>query len=393
MTNTETKETAARGLSDPLPLARDLIRCASVTPEDGGALDVLSAALENLGFTCHRLRFEEPGTDPVENLYARLGQAAPNFCYAGHTDVVPVGQGWTTDPFTAEVRDDHVYGRGAADMKSAIACFVGAVARYVEDRGEPSGSISLLITGDEEGPAINGTRKVLEWLRKHGETLDVCLVGEPTNPTTLGEMVKIGRRGSLNGRLTVLGTQGHAAYPHLADNPIPVLMRLLVALTEKPLDEGTDTFQPSTLTLTSIDVGNPAPNVIPAEARAAFNIRFNDRHTGDSLATWLNQTLTEAAGDTAFELDIHVSGESFVTPPGPFSDLVVRAIKDVTGRTPELSTSGGTSDARFIKDACPVCEFGGIGQTMHKADERMALSDLEALTEIYQHILNGYFAS
>ncbi len=393
MNNSEKTEAAASLLANPLPLARDLIRCASVTPEDAGALDVLAAALEELGFTCHRLRFEEPGSEPVDNLYARRGTAAPNFCFAGHADVVPVGQGWAMDPFAAEVRDDVLYGRGAADMKSAIACFVGAVARLLDAHGEPKGSISLLITGDEEGPAINGTRKVVDWLAEREESLDVCLVGEPTNPTDLGEMVKIGRRGSLNGQLAVLGTQGHAAYPHLAENPIPELMRLLAALTETPLDEGTDTFQQSTLTITSVDVGNPAPNVIPAEARAAFNIRFNDRHSGDSLSDWLRQTLTDAAGTTTFELDIQVSGESFVTPPGPFSELVVQAVKDVSGRTPELSTSGGTSDARFIKDACPVCEFGGIGQTMHKADERMALTDLENLTEIYRHVLTGYFAS
>ena len=393
MTDLENSETTAIALANPLPLARDLIRCASVTPDDAGALDTLSAALENLGFTCHRLRFEEPGTDPVDNVYARLGTSGPNFCYAGHTDVVPVGQGWTMDPFAAEVRDDHLYGRGAADMKGAIACFVAAVARHLEAHGEPKGSISLLITGDEEGPAINGTRKVLDWLSEKGESLDVCLVGEPTNPTTLGEMIKIGRRGSLNGRLTVLGTQGHAAYPHLAENPIPELMRLLDVLTDSPLDEGTETFQPSTLTLTSVDVGNTAPNVIPAEARAAFNIRFNDRHSGDSLSGWLRQTLADAAGNTAFELDVQISGESFVTPPGALSDLVVQAVQDVTGRTPELSTSGGTSDARFIKDACPVCEFGGVGQTMHKADEQMALADIEDLTEIYRRVLNGYFAS
>ncbi len=393
MTTDGPNQTALAALTDPLPLARDLIRCASVTPQDGGALQVLETALSSLGFTCHRLRFEEPETAPVENLYARLGHSGPNFCYAGHTDVVPVGTGWTVNPFAADVIEDHLYGRGASDMKGAIACFIAAVAQYVEQNGAANGSISLLITGDEEGPAINGTRKMLDWLADRGETLDVCLVGEPTNPAHLGEMIKIGRRGSLNGVLTVIGTQGHAAYPHLADNPIPALLRLLTALTQEPLDEGTDTFQPSTLTLTSVDVGNTASNVIPAEARATFNIRFNDRHSGASLTDWLHQTLAKAADGTAYELDVHISGESFVTPPGAFSDLVANAVKTVTGKTPELSTSGGTSDARFIKDVCPVCEFGMVGLTMHKADERASLADLTSLTEIYRRVLDGYFVS
>lgn len=377
-------------LSDPLALAQALIRCPSVTPEDAGALDVLESALSSLGFECHQLLFEEPGTAPVNNLYARLGTDGPNFCYAGHTDVVPVGNGWTVDPFSAEVMDGNLFGRGASDMKSAIACFIAAVAKFTAE-GKQAGSISLLITGDEEGPAINGTTKVLDWLKNKGETLDVCLVGEPTNPTKLGEMIKIGRRGSLNGKLKVYGTQGHAAYPHLADNPIPTLMQLLEALTKTPLDEGTETFQPSTLTLTSVDVGNTATNVIPAEARAAFNIRFNDLHSGDSLTAWLNETLEQAAGGAAFDLNLTVSGESFVTPPGPLSDLIAGAVQDVTGRTPELSTSGGTSDARFIRAACPVCEFGLVGLTMHKSDERTSLEDMQQLTDIYHRILTGYF--
>lgn len=384
---------APADLTDPLPLARDLIRCASVTPEDAGALAVLETALRTLGFTCHRVRFEEDGTDPVENLYARLGTDSPNFCYAGHTDVVPVGQGWTKDPFAAEVSGDTLFGRGAADMKGAIACFVAATAQFLESHGTPAGSISFLITGDEEGPAINGTKKVLDWLAERGETLDACLVGEPTNPMALGDMIKIGRRGSLNAKITVLGTQGHAAYPHLADNPIPVLLRILSALTAAPLDDGSETFEPSTLTLTSVDVGNEATNVIPGEARAALNVRFNDLHTGEGVAQWIRQTVNEAAEGAAVETDIRISGESFVTPPGPLSDLVSTAVTAVTGRTPELSTSGGTSDARFIQAACPVCEFGMIGQTMHKADERAALSDLQHLTAIYRKVLDGYFAA
>lgn len=391
MTNSAASSAVA-ALVDPLPLARDLIRCPSVTPEDAGALDVLTTALEALGFECHRLQFEEPGTAPVHNLYARLGNSGPNFCFAGHTDVVPVGTGWTVDPYTAEVIDDHLYGRGAADMKGAIACFTAAVARSLKASGQPTGSISLLITGDEEGPAINGTKKVLNWLEDRGEALDACLVGEPTNPTHLGEMIKIGRRGSLNGKLTVYGTQGHAAYPHLADNPIPIMLRLLTALTAEPLDSGTETFQPSTLTLTSVDVGNDATNVIPADARAAFNIRFNDNHSGESLSAWLNKTLDQAADGADFALDIQISGESFVTPPGPLSDLVSQAVTEVTGKTPELSTSGGTSDARFIRAACPVCEFGMVGQTMHKADERASMSDLEDLTKIYGLIIDRFFA-
>ena len=377
-------------LNDPLPLAQDLVRCASVTPENAGALQVLETALTALGFTCHRLIFEEAGTEPVENLYARRGDSGPNFCFAGHMDVVPVGGGWSVDPFAADVIDECLYGRGAADMKGAIACFVSAVARHLDRSGNPAGSISLLITGDEEGPAINGTRKVLDWLADRGETLDVCLVGEPTNPTYLGEMIKIGRRGSLNGHLTVIGTQGHAAYPHLADNPIPTLLKLLAAITAEPLDDGTEIFQSSTLTLTSVDVGNSASNVIPADARAAFNIRFSDRHSGESLTQWLNQSLAKAADSAAYELNVQISGEAFVTPPGEFSDLVASAVKDVTGKTPDLSTSGGTSDARFIKDVCPVCEFGMVGLTMHKADERASIADLESLTEIYRRILDGY---
>lgn len=391
MTTAADQSTAA--LSDPLPLARDLIRCPSVTPDDAGALDVLEKALTALGFDCQRLHFEEAGTAPVDNLYARLGKAGPNFCFAGHTDVVPVGQGWTVDPFAADIIDDHLYGRGAADMKGAIACFTAAVARHIQTAGAPAGSISFLITGDEEGPAINGTKKVLRWLQDRGETLDVCLVGEPTNPVRLGDMIKIGRRGSLNGKLTVLGTQGHVAYPHLADNPITSLIRLLGALTASPLDDGTETFQPSTLTLTSVDVGNDATNVIPGEARAAFNIRFNDSHSGESLTTWLQDTLDAAADGADYTLDISVSGESFVTPPGDLSALVSEAVQHVVGATPELSTSGGTSDARFIRSACPVCEFGMIGLTMHKADERAAIADLKNLTEIYHRILERYFSA
>ncbi len=381
---------SSAALTDALPLAQALIQRPSVTPRDEGALDVLETALKSLGFVCERMRFEGGG-DAIDNLYARLGTASPNFCFAGHTDVVPVGNGWTVEPFAGQVIDGNLYGRGAADMKGAIAAFVAGVARFLKD-GKPKGSISLLITGDEEGDAVNGTVKMLERLAGRGETLDVCVVGEPTNPTKLGEMIKIGRRGSLTAKLTVHGTQGHSAYPHLSDNPIPRLMQMLTAITAKPLDEGTAHFQSSTLALTTIDVGNPATNVTPAAAHAGFNIRFNDLHTGASLGTWLRETFDAIAKDH-YDLAIKISGESFLTPPGGLSDLVADAVKAVTGLTPELSTTGGTSDARFIKNACPVCEFGMVGVSMHKADEHCAVADLENLSAIYHKILARYFGA
>lgn len=373
-------------------LAQALIRCPSVTPEDGGSLATLQQALEGLGFECHRLTFSAEGTPDVDNLYARLGADAPNFCFAGHTDVVPVGErdSWSVDPFGAELIDGVLYGRGAADMKGAVACFTAAVSRFLSRRGRDfGGSISLLITGDEEGPSINGTVKVLHWLEARGEKLDACIVGEPTNPAQLGEMVKIGRRGSLSATLTVRGVAGHTAYPHLADNPLPRLVRMLSAIAETPLDEGTDHFQPSNLQLTSVDVGNPATNITPERAEARFNVRFNDLHTGASLTEWLRTRFDEVGGD--YELDVQISGEAFLTPPGALSDGIAGAIERVTGGRPELSTTGGTSDARFIKDYCPVAEFGLVGQTMHKTDERVAVADLEVLTDIYEAMLDGYF--
>ena len=379
---------------DAVDLAQALIRCPSVTPEDGGALATLQGALEPMGFVCHRMTFSDKGTPDVDNLYARLGTEGPNFCFAGHTDVVPLGnpESWTVDPFGAEVIDGVLYGRGATDMKGAIACFAAAVSRFLAKRGGNfGGSISLLITGDEEGPSINGTKKVLGWMTERGESIDACLVGEPTNPNRLGEMVKIGRRGSISGTLTVRGVQGHTAYPHLADNPLPRLVRMLAAITEPPLDDGTDHFQPSNLQLTSIDVGNPATNVIPGAASAKFNIRFNDIHTGAGLVTWLRERFDAVGGD--YELDTHLTGEAFLTPPGELSGLIAEAVERATGVTPDLSTTGGTSDARFIKDHCPVAEFGLISQTMHKVDERVALEDLAALTEIYEAVLDGYFST
>ena len=387
---------------EPVALAQALIRRPSVTPVDAGALDVLREALDALGFDCHVMTFSAPGTDDVTNLYARLGTDAPNFCFAGHTDVVPTGdtENWNLDPFAGEIVDGALFGRGAADMKSAIAAFVGAVDRFCAAHGEPAdwpraGSISLLITGDEEGPAINGTRKVLEWLAARNETIDACVVGEPTNPAELGDMIKIGRRGSINASVTVHGTQGHTAYPHLADNPVHRLLDMLQAITADPLDTGSDHFQPTTLQISSVDVGNPATNVIPASAAARFNIRFNDHHTAQSLTDWLHEKFSIALGEGAarYNLDIHITGESFLTPPGPLSDLLTSAIEQVTGHTPELSTTGGTSDARFIKDYCPVAEFGLVGQTMHQANENVACADIDTLSEIYQAVLEKYFAA
>ncbi|MDJ0951336.1 MAG: succinyl-diaminopimelate desuccinylase [Alphaproteobacteria bacterium] len=387
--------TAKTGDIDTIDLTRALIRCPSVTPQDAGALDVLQAALERLGFACHRLAFGgADGTDRVDNLYARLGMAAPNFCFAGHTDVVPIGHrdDWAADPFSAEIRDGHVYGRGAADMKGAIAAFVAAVGGFLAARnGTFDGSISLLITGDEEGPAVNGTAKVLDWLHQRGETIDMCLVGEPTNPHRMGEMIKVGRRGSLNGLLTVEGTKGHVAYPEKADNPVPRLIALVSALTAAELDDGSAYFQPSNLEITSIDVGNTASNVIPPRAWARFNIRFNDRHSGASLDRWLRETLDKAADGAAYKLEIEVSGESFYTPPGALSEAVAAAAEDVLGRRPAFGTSGGTSDARFIRKFCPVAEFGLVGETMHKVDERIAIADLEALTRVYRGVLGRLF--
>ncbi|RED48049.1 succinyl-diaminopimelate desuccinylase [Aestuariispira insulae] len=379
---------------DPVKLAQQLIQCPSVTPHEGGALDLLQSVLEDLGFTCTRLPFQEEGTDDVDNLYARLGDGAPNLCFAGHTDVVPVGDrdGWNDDPFQGLIKDGMLYGRGAADMKGAIASWVAAVSAYLEEKGQPHGSFSLLITGDEEGPSINGTKKMLPAITKMGEKLDACVTGEPTNPKSLGEMVKIGRRGSLNVTITVTGVQGHTGYPHLADNAAHRLVAMLKALTDWEIDQGSDHFQPSTLAISTIDIDNPATNIIPGTAKAVFNIRFNDLHTSDSLEKQYREILDAAIGEGGqYELDIKVSGESFLTPPGLLSDLVSDACEKVTGQRPELSTTGGTSDSRFIKDYCPVLDFGLVGQTMHKTNECVAVSDVEALAKIYQNIIEGYF--
>ena len=382
---------------DPIGLAQDLIRCPSVTPEDAGALDVLQSSLESMGFDCTRLPFSEPGTPDVDNLFAKWGEGRPHLCFAGHTDVVPVGDldAWSVDPFAAEIRDGLLIGRGATDMKGAIAAFVSAVSRFQEARsGAVTGAISFLITGDEEGPGINGTKKMLAWLQDQGDRIDHCLVGEPTNPKILGDMVKIGRRGSLNAVIRVEGVQGHVAYPHLAHNPVPPLLKILSALTSHTLDEGNDHFQASNLEVTSVDVGNMATNVIPAQAEARLNIRFNDEHTGADLCGWIDETCQKAVGGTELRVSntFDVTGDAFVTAPGVFSDLISAAVKAKYGKAPELSTSGGTSDARFIKDYCPVAEFGLIGATMHKVDECVAVSDIEDLSDIYFDILDGYFA-
>ncbi|PCI34000.1 MAG: succinyl-diaminopimelate desuccinylase [Alphaproteobacteria bacterium] len=376
---------------DPVTLTQDLIRCPSVTPADAGALDVLQSALESLGFVCHRLPFSEAGADDVDNLYARLGTAAPNFCFAGHTDVVPVGQAdqWQADPFAGTIKDGLLYGRGATDMKGGIAAFVSAVSRLIEDKGDFDGSISFLITGDEEGPAVNGTIKMLDWLEQEGEKLDYCLVGEPTNPGKIGDMAKIGRRGSLNSLLTVKGTQGHVAYPDLADNPIPRLVKMLDGLLARRLDDGNAHFQHSNLEIVSIDVGNSASNIIPAEAVARFNIRFNNEQTDAGLQEWIRSVCDGVGGD--YELAMKASGDAFLTAPGTLSTLISDAVMKVTGLTVELSTSGGTSDARFIKNHCPVSEFGLVNKTMHKVDECVSLTDLEQLTKIYHEILKAFF--
>jgi succinyl-diaminopimelate desuccinylase len=381
--------TAARDL-DPITLTRDLIRCASVTPADAGSMDIVQNALSGLGFVCRRMLF-----GGIENLYARLGIAGPNLCFAGHTDVVPVGDeaAWTSPPFAAEVVDGVLIGRGAADMKSAIAAFVAAVARVVEP-GPPAGSISLLITGDEEGAATHGTRAVVEALMAEGERIDHCIVGEPTSSATLGDMVKIGRRGSINAAIAVEGRQGHVAYPDRAANPVPVLVRLLARLESRELDRGYEGFQPSNLEVTTIDVGNAATNVIPARATARLNIRFNPAHTGKALADWITGE-AQAAGagfDGRVTVTPSISGEAFLTQPGAFTDLVAGAIAETVAVTPDLSTTGGTSDARFIRAMCPVVEFGLVGATMHAVDERVPVSDIETLSWIYQRIIERYFA-
>ena len=382
--------------ADPVAIARDLIRCRSVTPEEGGALGYLQDVLAKAGFVVHRATFAEPGTAPIENLYARCGTEKPNLVFAGHTDVVPPGDeaAWRHPPFGGAVAGGKLYGRGAVDMKGGIACFVAAALDHLAaNGGKPKkGSLSLLITGDEESVAVNGTVKLLQWAAERGETFEHCILGEPSNVEVLGDTIKAGRRGSLNGTLVVTGRQGHVAYPDRADNPIRGLVQLIAAL-QAPLDEGSEHFDPSHLEFTSVDVGNPTVNLIPSEARARFNIRYNDRHSQTALRALIERRAqTAAAGRVRFSFDWQPSNaDVFITKPGPFTDLASAAIAEVTGRTPKLSTSGGTSDARFIKDYCPVLEFGLVGQTMHQVDECAPVADLVTLTAIYRRIIDKYF--
>ena len=382
---------------DALDLSQALLRCPSITPLDAGALDVLEAALNELGFTCYRLPFSETGTPDVDNLYARIGTKSPNFCFAGHTDVVPIGNrnDWSQDPFGGQIHEGILHGRGAADMKCAISCFVAAASRFIGRHGENfKGSISFLITGDEEGPAINGTKKMLEWMVGQNQAIDACLVGEPTNVNVLGDTIKIGRRGSMNGCLVVHGIQGHVAYPHLAKNPVPIILKMLSAINSDVLDMGSDHFPPSNLEITTVDVGNGATNIIPTKAEARFNIRFNDLHSGASLEQHLSKIIQSVATEngTEYSLEFSISGESFLTPPGFLSQVIQQATKSVTGHMPELSTTGGTSDARFIKDFCPVAEFGLINATAHKVNENASINDIIALTNVYDSVLEAFFA-
>jgi succinyl-diaminopimelate desuccinylase len=389
-------------MTDAVSIARDLIRCPSVTPADAGALGVLENLLTAAGFEVHRITFSEPGTADIDNLYARIGKQPPHISFAGHTDVVPPGDAtaWSHGAFSGEVKGGFLYGRGAVDMKGGIACSVAAVLAHLaahagQPRDDGKGSISFLITGDEEDVSVNGTVKLLQWAAARGEKFDHCVLGEPSNVEVLGDCIKVGRRGSQSGTLYVDGVQGHVAYPHRAANPVPDISRLIVALSEEPLDHGSAQFQASNLEFTSVDVGNPASNVIPGQARAKFNIRFNDLHTQETLRKLLEERLAKACGNRIRARIVWEPSNSnvFVTKPGPFTDLAVAAIEEVTGRKPELSTSGGTSDARFISSYCPVIEFGLVGQTMHQIDERTPVSDLEKLTRIYRDVLDRYFAS
>jgi succinyl-diaminopimelate desuccinylase len=381
---------------DAIALTQALIRCPSVTPEDAGVLGVLEGALKPLGFKCERLRFEAPGTLATENLYARLGTARPNFCFAGHTDVVPPGDRtlWKRDPYGAELADGVLYGRGAADMKSGVAAFVAAVGNFLK-RGAPKGSISLLITNDEEGPGTNGTAKVLDWLRTKKEAIDHCIVGEPTGSKTAGDTIKIGRRGSMNCRVSVRGVQGHSAYPQGAVNPIPIMAEFVGRVATLTLDTGTEHFEPSTIAFTSVDVGNAATNVIPAVARAAFNIRYNDLHTPDSLLRKIETIAHEVGRAMGGEIGIEVvsRGEVFLTAPGAYTELLRLAVSSATGATPQFSTSGGTSDARYIRSYCPVAEIGLHSRTAHKTDECVAVAEIEKLVRIYEAVLALYFAN
>ena len=383
--------------TDPIAFTQALVRCVSVTPAEGGALALLDAVLSAEGFAVERPVFSEPGMPDIENLYARIGSEGPVFVIAGHTDVVPPGDlaAWTRDPFSAEIVDGVLYGRGACDMKGGLAAMVAAAIRYRRENRDAPGSIAFLVTGDEEGPAVNGTVKLLAWTDERGERFDHCLLGEPTNPAAMSDMIKIGRRGSLTGRLTVQGVQGHVGYPHLAQNPIRGMVRLLAGLESTPLDAGTEHFDPSNLEVTTLDVGNPATNVIPAQARAVFNIRFNDLWTPETLAAEIERRLRDAAGNAVrYEIAFEpTNAVAFLTQSGPFVAMTADAVEAETGKRPALSTTGGTSDARFIKNYCPVVEYGVVGQTMHQIDERVAIADLVTLERITHRLLTAYFAA
>ena len=379
---------------DELKLAKDLIRFPSITPRDAGAINFLSRQLKLLGFTCKILEFKDKKSKPIKNLYARLGKKSPNLCYAGHTDVVPPGniKDWTIDPFKPSIKKNYLIGRGANDMKSSIACFVSAVNKFLK-KGKFNGSISFLITGDEEGFAINGTKKVVEYLKKRKEKIDFCIVGEPTNPNKLGEMIKIGRRGSISGEIEILGTQGHIAYPHLSNNPINTLVSICKKLKEKKLDKGNKNFQPSNLEFTAINVDNKAHNVIPARARAQFNVRYNNFHNAYTLKKKINSVVKIICkkNKCKFKIEYIANGDSFLTKPEKTIFMAKKIIKKITKITPKFSTTGGTSDARFIRKIAPCLEFGLVNKTMHKVDECVSLSDLRKLTKIYHNILEEYF--
>lgn len=374
---------------DVIDITKKLISCPSVTPKDEGALDYLSQTLSSLGFECHLLPFGE-GEDRILNLFARLGTGSPHICYAGHTDVVPAGdeRAWTYGPFNPHIEDGVLYGRGASDMKGSVAAFTAACAAFLNEK-KPTGSISLLITGDEEGPAVNGTVKVLEWMEQNGHVPDVALVGEPTNPDHLGQEIKIGRRGSLTGKISVTGKQGHVAYQQLADNPMPRLIKILDVLASHSFDDGTEFFPPTNLEITTVDVGNVAENVIPAAGRATFNIRFNDQWTSETLSEMLHNLLRPLGYD--YNLELSCGAWSFITKPGDWSQIVRDAVTDITGKSPEYTTNGGTSDARFVVKYCPVVEFGGINATIHQVNENAKVSDLEDLAKIFKRILERYF--
>ena len=392
-------DTLSPNVTDVIELTRTLVRCESVTPREAGALQLLEQTLAPLGFACERMDFTQAGTDDVANLYARIGSGGKHFCFAGHSDVVPVGDlsSWTIGPFAAELSGGYLFGRGAADMKGAIAAFTDAAAHFLSKRGRDfGGSISLLITGDEEGPAINGTVKMLQRLAERGETIDACIVGEPTSSKRFGDMMKIGRRGSMTVDLVVRGVQGHVAYPERLDNAVHRLSAIIEALVREPIDKGSTHFQPTSLQFTTVDVGNPATNIAPGTAKARFNTRFNDLWTSKTLLAHLKERIeraSEALGGTGtVEYGVQVSGESFYTPPGPLSDLVAGAVRDIAGVETELSTTGGTSDARFIRNYCPVLEFGLVGESMHKVDEKSAVADLKMLARVYEAVLDRYFA-